>query len=173
MIYFIESGWLGPIKIGYTNGPVEARLRGLSTAHHQALTVLLQLPGDLRTERELHERYARHRLRGEWFKPAPDLLAFICDQHQPPDIKKAPYPVVTTWAEWQAEALRGLIEMVKAINSEDTNRFRDAYERTMQRMHESQARDALASQFKAMLDAQVKADEETRQRKRTKKESDE
>jgi hypothetical protein len=35
------------------------------------------MPGGRRAERELHRRFEAHRLRGEWFAPVPELLAFV------------------------------------------------------------------------------------------------
>lgn len=164
MIYFIESGWLGPIKIGFTAGPVAARVRGLSTAHHRELTVLLTMEGDTVVERELHHRFADHRMRGEWFHPAPDLLSFICDAYIPPEARdEAPLPMVADGEEWRSEALRAILEMLIAVNTEDVDRFRRAHEIATKRIGEAAARSVLADKIKAMVDEQVAADEAKRQ----------
>lgn len=31
------------------------------------------------TEREMHQRFANARIRGEWFRPVPELLAYIAE----------------------------------------------------------------------------------------------
>lgn len=89
-VYFIQAGDGGPIKIGVGNDPV-GRLANLQTGHHELLTLLATVPGDAEVEAELHEAFARHRLRGEWFDPAPAILAFIAE-HAQPFIGPAPKP---------------------------------------------------------------------------------
>jgi hypothetical protein len=77
MIYFIQAGKAGSIKIGYTECDVSKRLGDLQTACPQALHVLLVIEGTVETEKLLHRRFAGLRRRGEWFHPEPKLLAFI------------------------------------------------------------------------------------------------
>lgn len=76
-IYFIKSDETKEIKIGYTSGEVEKRLKSLQTGHPYKLQVLATMPGSRDDEKNLHERFASSRLSGEWFKPYPDLLVFI------------------------------------------------------------------------------------------------
>jgi Meiotically up-regulated gene 113 len=42
------------------------------------------VPGTLQTEREIHAKFAAHRLHGEWFEATPELLAFIAEQQEFP-----------------------------------------------------------------------------------------
>lgn len=76
-VYFIRSEKTHAIKIGFTAGNVEDRMSALQTAHPYKLTVLATLRGGMSYEKELHKRFGRFRLEGEWFEPHPDLLAFI------------------------------------------------------------------------------------------------
>jgi len=76
-VYFIRSEKNHEIKIGFTAGKVEKRLSSLQTAHPYKLQLLATMPGTMEYEKSLHERFASIRLEGEWFKPHPDLLAFI------------------------------------------------------------------------------------------------
>ena len=76
-IYFVKSEKTHEIKIGFTSGPVEKRLRSLQTAHPSELNLLATIPGTSDHERSLHQKFANIRLKGEWFEPHPDLLAFI------------------------------------------------------------------------------------------------
>jgi plasmid maintenance system killer protein len=76
-IYFIKSDETKEIKIGYTSGEVEKRLKTLQTGHPHKLQVLATMPGSRDEEKTLHEKFASIRLNGEWFKPHPDLLDFI------------------------------------------------------------------------------------------------
>lgn len=73
-VYFVQEGDCGPIKIG-TSAQVAPRVRDLQVAqprllHTRAATKLYE-------ECELHRFYKRERIRGEWFRPSPRLLAFI------------------------------------------------------------------------------------------------
>lgn len=76
VVYFIQCGDDGAIKIGIASDPV-ARLRSLQTAHHERLSILVTTEGGQRAEQAYHKRFAEHRLSGEWFNPHPDILAEI------------------------------------------------------------------------------------------------
>jgi hypothetical protein len=74
-IYFI--GCDDHVKIGMAQS-VEKRFKALTTGHHRELTLLAVIrdaPGEL--EFELHQRFAAHRVRGEWFKLVPEIQAYI------------------------------------------------------------------------------------------------
>lgn len=72
--YFVQATDGGPIKIGRTND-VEKRLRSLQANCPAKLRWLGWMSGSM--ERHLHERFAAHRLHGEWFAPAEGLIEFI------------------------------------------------------------------------------------------------
>jgi hypothetical protein len=75
-VYFAQLGDGGPIKIGVAKNP-RKRIAGMQTACPQPLRCLATIPGDASRERELHRRFAPHRLRREWFRPAPEILEFV------------------------------------------------------------------------------------------------
>jgi hypothetical protein len=78
MIYFVQADIVGHIKIGFHGGTdVNDRIRELQTGCPSKLIVLGTLPGGLETEADLHRQFAFAHLHGEWFKPVPELLAFI------------------------------------------------------------------------------------------------
>lgn len=84
-VYFI-GGDEGPIKIGLSNGPLE-RLAQFQVGSPVRLRIHALADGGLALERDYHRRFAAHRLHGEWFSPAPEILAEIdrlCAQ-QPED----------------------------------------------------------------------------------------
>ncbi len=68
-IYFVQDDE-GAIKIGYTTTDPKRRLAALQTAAKKALVLIGSVRGTTQTERELHARFAGHRLRGEWFSSA-------------------------------------------------------------------------------------------------------
>ncbi len=81
-IYFIQCA-TGPIKIGHGTN-VEYRLSNLQMGNPNRLTLLTWFPcaDPQQTEVELHERFTAHRLRGEWFSPAPELVELVRQIHE-------------------------------------------------------------------------------------------
>ncbi len=81
MIYFLRAG--NTIKIGYAEHDVAGRVKSLQTGNPEKLQLLSVLPGTRQTEADLHRRFARCRVNGEWFAANEELLTFI-DQLQEP-----------------------------------------------------------------------------------------
>lgn len=75
-VYFAQSLNGGLIKIGFAVDPVR-RLKALATGSSEPLAFLGQTPGTRFTERKIHEQFAHLRERGEWFRPAPELTAYV------------------------------------------------------------------------------------------------
>ncbi|MFJ1993110.1 GIY-YIG nuclease family protein [Streptomyces asiaticus] len=57
------------VKIGFTSGAPMKRLKSLQTGQPMTLSLLWSTPGD--HEDMLHERFAKYRVRGEWFDLTP------------------------------------------------------------------------------------------------------
>jgi len=76
MIYFIQAGESGPIKIG-ASGNLRVRRKGLQTSHYSYLKIIGVMPGSEKEEHELQNRFIRHNIRGEWFNPDSEILDFI------------------------------------------------------------------------------------------------
>lgn len=74
-VYFIREGERGPVKIGYTSGPIEARLACLRIGTSGELRLLTTIRGDIGDEARLHRDLAEHRIRGEWFHPHEKVFA--------------------------------------------------------------------------------------------------
>jgi hypothetical protein len=74
-VYFV--GAPGMVKIGRSRNPHD-RLVGLRSGIPLPLELLAVLP-DGSQERELHERFAHLRLKGEWFRREAELEEFIAD----------------------------------------------------------------------------------------------
>ncbi len=76
-VYFVQAGEGGPIKIGVASN-VRERLQTLQTGSAVVLRLLgVAYDATAPEEAALHERFAAHRIRGEWFRPAADLLEHV------------------------------------------------------------------------------------------------
>lgn len=81
-VYFVQAGDGGPIKIGFARN-VPMRLVKMRVDCPIPLTVLAIAEGGADYERELQLRFRKHLRRGEWFDPAPELLALIATMPRP------------------------------------------------------------------------------------------
>jgi hypothetical protein len=72
-VYFIKCQQ--HIKIGLTSMPIEKRLGTLSSGSAGKMKVLATIKNaSASVERSLHERFAKYRVRGEWFSAASEIL---------------------------------------------------------------------------------------------------
>lgn len=76
VIYFIKNISNGQIKIGFADRP-NKRLADLQTGSTEKLVLIKAIEGDRAMEAELHKQFALHRLQGEWFTPADEIVQFI------------------------------------------------------------------------------------------------
>jgi hypothetical protein len=74
-IYIVQMGSDGPVKIGFSKRP-HVRIRSLSVSSPADLKVIAIIKGDTFTEAELHKRFEYAHIKGEWFKPVPELVNF-------------------------------------------------------------------------------------------------
>lgn len=85
MIYFIQTE-SGPIKIGYTSGTLENRLKKLQTGSVELLRPIGWLTsGNIQHERRLHWKFRNVHVRGEFFRPV-DRLVEIVEYDTPFDV---------------------------------------------------------------------------------------
>lgn len=75
VVYFIRAA-TGQIKIGIAQD-AGRRLASLRTMSPVALEFAAVVVGGQELEYAYHQRFAAHRLHGEWFAPHPDILAEI------------------------------------------------------------------------------------------------
>lgn len=87
-VYFIQAGNGGDIKIGFSVSPGR-RLAALQTGSAMHLSLLGVVAGPQSFELAVHTKFRAHRVKGEWFRPAPDILAFIADVCAPADCIRA------------------------------------------------------------------------------------
>lgn len=76
--YFVQPELGGAIKIGFTSKPPQSRLSGLQVGSPVKLRLIGLLEGN--REHELHSRFGKHRLHGEWFHEHHDLVQFIAGE---------------------------------------------------------------------------------------------
>lgn len=68
VVYVVQCGRTGPIKIGYTTNLIQ-RVRDLEFAGGHRLQLRAAFVGSKKLERQLHDRFEDLRLHGEWFAP--------------------------------------------------------------------------------------------------------
>jgi Meiotically up-regulated gene 113 len=61
-------GFANYVKIGFTSGPLVFRIAAIQTGSPEVLAVIAEIAGPRAIERNLHRRFARFRLNGEWFR---------------------------------------------------------------------------------------------------------
>lgn len=76
VVYFVQDGLGGPIKIGRTDH-LRARLNTLQSAHARKLIILGLLADWPGLEDQMHALFTKERMVGEWFSPSLELLKFI------------------------------------------------------------------------------------------------
>lgn len=82
-VYFIQPAHGGLIKIGVAANPGD-RCRTLQLTSPCPLVVLATIRGVGQAhETQLHKKFAEHRHHGEWFEPAPELLAYVAEHATP------------------------------------------------------------------------------------------
>lgn len=79
VVYFIQAQseyYMGPIKIGHTK-KLRQRFVAMQMFNFHDLHVLKLLSGGRQEETDLHHKFAKDRIKGEWFRPSPELLEYI------------------------------------------------------------------------------------------------
>lgn len=84
--YFVQGQNTRNIKIGKSRN-VGDRFCALQTASGEPLKLLFTIPDNV--EKELHRKFYKHRLHGEWFMPSQPILDFIEEQKS---LQTAPTP---------------------------------------------------------------------------------
>lgn len=81
-VYFLRCDSSGLIKIGVSTN-VAHRVSAIQSGSPTQMTLLATEEGGQEREKQLHDTYAEHRVRGEWYRPTDELLDYISDQEQP------------------------------------------------------------------------------------------
>lgn len=82
MIYFIQQGYSGAIKIGYTDSDAQQRLSQLQVGNPNHLLLVATMPGNIDDEGRLHLLFQKFRINGEWFKNTETLQTYIRENAQ-------------------------------------------------------------------------------------------
>jgi DNA-binding XRE family transcriptional regulator len=77
LVYFMQAGDIGPIKIGFTKSDPRRRLVKLQSDCHEDVRLLGAVYGTLQRERQFHQELSDYKTRGEWFAPHPNVVAAI------------------------------------------------------------------------------------------------
>lgn len=77
-VYFIACTGTGRLKIGYTGGKVDKRLRALQTGSPAKLMLVAAKPGTRDDEAALHAHFAGNCAHGEWFEMTEELFEYVC-----------------------------------------------------------------------------------------------
>lgn len=103
MIYLMQAGERGPVKVGWVRecslASVEARRSALQTGCPHALEVLAAIPGGQDVEALLHEYLSEHRINGEWFMLDPAVFAKDGLRFGPDDLYEWAGKVVAAWID--------------------------------------------------------------------------
>lgn len=74
IVYFVRCD--ERVKIGYTRN-IGSRLSQFRTSNGKPVELLLTIPGGREEERALHQKFARFRTQGEWFRYVPEIRRVI------------------------------------------------------------------------------------------------
>lgn len=80
-VYLAQMGEGGPVKIGRATD-IEGRLHQIQSYLPLSFVLLASHRGwkygrEDSTEKQLHRRFASHRLRGEWFSPGAEIMEYV------------------------------------------------------------------------------------------------
>lgn len=80
-VYFVrrKSDPAGHIKIGFTRGDPERRMRDMAAATPGGFEIIDTVDGGPQVERAIHVRLSDHAIAGEWFHDHPDVWAAMYD----------------------------------------------------------------------------------------------
>lgn len=96
MIYFIQSGTDGPIKIGYSQDPTN-RLKQLQTGSPKKLKLLCAVEGGFELERRLHDSLCQYHLNNEWYHPVKEITQTLDTLKEPQLQEPAACDVPEDW----------------------------------------------------------------------------
>lgn len=116
MIYFAQyENDNGPIKIGLSRN-IQKRLAEIQMTCPAPIKLLKVIEGEWEKEARIHYHFSHIRLHGEWFKPEKELLDFIENPYEVPEIPK------TTWSV-NTMPIEGEVEKVISYSDSETKLY--------------------------------------------------
>lgn len=109
-IYLVQAGDNGLIKIGYALNP-ELRLAKLQSDCPFPARIIALIPGDRSNEEQLHRRFRRDRIRGEWFAPTEAILGLAASFSFDKSLSRR--------RSWRKGSPGHLAVLIKAFGSEE------------------------------------------------------
>ena len=81
LVYLIQQDVTWAVKIGFTSDgdSLVGRVATLQTASPYRLRIIYRMPGSAATEAQLHRRFQRYRLMGEWFSPSIEMAEWLAE----------------------------------------------------------------------------------------------
>lgn len=143
MVYFIQEGAHGPIKIGYTQSvrSVYNRRDTLQTGNPRWLSILARAEGGPELERKLHALCSDWRLVGEWFEPV-DVVRKLVELYQKkPEYGVGVFPVIERMTREPPSCAELQRRWARIAESEDDGKLprRQAKEKAQYRFTGSQS----------------------------------
>lgn len=120
MIYFVQLEMEeGPIKIGFTSSSMYRRLDSVRSFLPWGIKTLGYMAGGKEEERELHKKFRKFRIRGEWFRPNDRLLDFIEENklEEEPKTQKKPTSCSVRLTDQQHKWLEDTMEKLGTSKS--------------------------------------------------------
>ncbi len=84
-VYFVQESSIGAIKIGVSKHP-KKRAKELQDHSLYVIKLLATVDGGYSVEHTLHHLFAHAYIRGEWFRPVDELIAYIAKEGEPIDV---------------------------------------------------------------------------------------
>jgi hypothetical protein len=112
-VYFLQVGTDGPIKIGCTKNDIQQRVRAMQLTSPHILRWIGYFPGDRAAERQAHLLLKNSSLRGEWFYPTVEVLAFVAQKSpgfEPIVVENNPFQHPPRSAESRAQQSKSMLE---------------------------------------------------------------
>lgn len=81
-VYLAHSAQHSVLKIGYSKSPND-RPPNIFYKHKIHVDLVAAIVGGRALERELHNKFAEHRRKGEWFRDVPEIRAYFAEHGQP------------------------------------------------------------------------------------------
>lgn len=75
-IYFIQEKGSGNIKIGVSKSPAK-RLKQLQVYNSTSLKLIFTIKGSYEIEGEIHDKFSKYNIHGEWFQGEEEILNYI------------------------------------------------------------------------------------------------